>query len=292
MNNKITWIIENYAKESSYTELRDAIKESNHDLIEIAGDFKYEILDKFKPRTNGHGDIEDYGDRKCIMFAGSIELSKMIYDYLRDYAAPIIYCDFDKYKCSQYYSYFGDYLFNDRYVLVSLADFVRNQFFFYNTFGKEALVFIRPDTGGKEFQAQLLDLIDVDRFYENNKHLQHNLVLVSTPKTIRGEYRFVVSKDKIITHSTYRYQGQVCKIPAVPNGAKILVDNLLKIDYKPDSVFCYDVFEDTDENFYLGEITSFSSAGLYKCDKKAIVEEVSKIALTDYYKRFTIISEN
>ncbi len=44
MNNKITWIIENYAKELSYTELRDVIKESGHHLFEIAGDFKILLI--------------------------------------------------------------------------------------------------------------------------------------------------------------------------------------------------------------------------------------------------------
>ncbi|MEK6885072.1 MAG: ATP-grasp domain-containing protein, partial [Nanoarchaeota archaeon] len=237
-------------------------------------DFKYSCLDQLKD-TN-----------KCVITNGSIEMVKHITKHLPN-CYPGAYCDFNNFLCSKYYSYFGDLLFNDRYALLTLKEIQRNRFQIYTRFGKEALIFIRPNSGDKLFQAQLLDLIDLDRFCETNKHLLHELMIVSTPKTIRGEYRFVVSKHKeILGHSTYKFQDQICKIPAVPKEATILVEKLLEIDYYPDSVFCYDVCDDSDGDFWLLELTSFSSCGLYATNKKSIVKRVSEIAEEDWKNKY------
>jgi hypothetical protein len=110
--------------------------------------------------------------------------------------------------------------------------------------------------------------------------------LVSTPKTIKWEGRFVVSKHKeIIASSTYRFQGNVAIIPSVPKEAtKFCLELLKKSDYHPDSVFCYDLCQDSDGVVWLLELTSFSSAGLYACDMQNIVKRVSEIAEEDYLK--------
>ncbi len=273
---KPIWIIENLTKESSYTELINEVKKQGYDLIEIIDDFKYSSLDRLK------------GTNQCVITNGSIEMVKHINKHIPD-CYPGAYCNFNNFLCSKYYSYFGNYLFNDRYALLTLKEIQRNRFQIYARFGKEAVIFIRPNSRDKLFQAQLLDLIDLDRFCETNKHLEHELMIVSTPKTIRGEYRIVVSKSReILGHSTYRFQDQICKIHAVPKEATILVEKLLKIDYIPDSVFCYDVCDTPDGEFYLMELTSFSSCGLYSTDKSKIVSEVSKIAEEDWKKKYNV----
>lgn len=278
---KVEWIIENIAKEQSYTELAKSVKKLGFDLLELNGDYKKELLEKYnsyclEPFNEGYS-------RNCVIFNGSIEMAKLIRADLNKYNQPVIYSNFQKYQCSYYYSHFGEYLFNDVYTLISLSELNRNKFFYYGIFGKEALIFLRPNSGEKLFQAQLLDILDFDRFYSQNEHLKHELVLVSTPKNIKWEGRIVVSKYKdIISHSTYRFQGQITKIPSIPPGAKELVIKLLEIDYYPDSVFCYDLCENNDGEFNLLELTSFSSAGLYSCDMDKIVGKISEIAWKDF----------
>ena len=44
------------------------------------------------------------------------------------------------------------------------------------------------------------------------------------------------------------------------------------------------ICEDNDGDFWLMELTSFSSAGLYATKKELIVKRVSEIALEDYEK--------
>lgn len=281
-NMKPTWIIENLVKEGSFLELSEAVKRAGYPLIEIKGDYNKSIFKDLN--TLELSGIIGYRN-KPVIFNGCIKMAKLVREDLNSYCRPVLYSNFEKFKCSSYYSHFGPYLFNDKYCLMSLREVVRQKFSIWGTYGKESLIFIRPDSGEKTFQAGLLDIMDLATLHESNKDCEHDLMMVSTPKNIKWEGRFIVSREKkIIAHSTYRFQGLVTKIPAVPEGATKFVKELFKVNYYPDSIFCYDICEDNDENFWLMELTSFSSAGLYASNKDNIVKEVSKIVLDDYNK--------
>lgn len=274
-NNKmnVTWIIENYTKEQSFRELTEAVEKLGYPLLKIDGDYTHSMLANFKSSK-----------KTCVMVNGTIKICKIIKDELKNYCSPIIYSDFEKYKCSNYYSYFGPYLFNDKYCIMSLKELERQKFDIWGHYGKESLIFIRPDSGDKPFQAGVLDFKDLAQFMDTHNNCHHDLVLVSTPKNIKWEGRFVVSKYKeIISQSTYRFQGLVTKIPAVPdNTLKLCQEILNKVEYYPDSVFCLDLCEDSDNTPWLLELTSFSSAGLYATDKEKIVKRVSEIVWEDF----------
>lgn len=274
---KVFWIVENFVKEPSFKGLIEAVKTLDYPLLEITGDYTKEMLSKV--------------NSKCVVLNGSIKMVKLVKESLSPDCYPVTYCNFEKYKCSAYYSHFGPYLFNDKYCLMSLRELVRQKYDVWGHYGKDCLIFIRPDSGEKTFQAGLLDIIDLDRLYESNKDCEHDLMLVSTPKTIKWEGRFVVSKDKeIIASSTYRFQGNVTLIPSVPEETTKFCKKLLNtVDYHPDSVFCYDICLTNDNEPYLLELTSFSSAGLYECNKIAIVKRVSAIAEAEYAKKMSVV---
>jgi hypothetical protein len=286
---KVTWIVENYTKEPSFEALCKSIESSEHSLIKINGDYNKKLIrDRFPHYLNCLGEAF-YHPQQCVLVNGSISMCKIIKNELCTNsniikgAWPILYSDFPKYKCSAYYSHFGSCLFNDKYCLMSLKELERQKFDVWGQYGKNAMIFVRPDSGEKTFQAGLLDFLDLDTFVKKNQDCLHDLVLISTPKNIVWEGRVICSKNKeIIAHSTYMFQNQITKVPAIPEGAKKLVDELFKIDYYPDSVFCYDLCEDSDGNFYLLELTSFSSAGIYSCNTDSIVKKVSEIAWEDF----------
>lgn len=267
------WVVENFTHESSYTDLVKAIKAAGNPLQEIGKEFKF-------------ADVEH--NEGPTIFLGSIEMTKLVQGRMPN-AYPVAYCHQPNYLCTRYFPHFGKYLFNDKYVMLPLKELARHKFFFYGVFGNEAMIFIRPDSGEKPFQARLVDLLEFDAFIEGNKDCENELVVVSCPKNVRGEWRFVVNRKKeIITCSTYRYQGQITKIPSAPEGATLLVQELLQIGYYPDSVFVMDIVEDNDGKYWLLEINSFSSAGLYACDKTKIVKAVSAIAeeeWADWHKK-------
>lgn len=270
---KITWIIEKIAGESSYHELETAALKAGHRTI---------VLDK-----NYKGGFATVINTKVVTFNGSIEMAKQLkreFEFHSLFCA--IYCSFENYRCSKYYSYFGDLLFNDKYAIVTLSELNRNLYYYYGLFGKDAVLFIRPDSGEKTFQAQLVDIIDFNKFFLAHQDIKHDLIVISTPKNIVGEWRIVCSKTEIIDYSLYRYQGQTSKIHAAPKNVLDFARQILDVGYHPDEVFCVDVSTDEDNNCWLMELTSFSSAGLYATNKDIIVDKVSKIAFADFNKKF------
>jgi hypothetical protein len=281
-----TWIIENFTKEKSFLELTNAVEELGYPLIKIQGDYRREILNNLNKTISGvFSQKEDRAlNNKCIIANGTIKMCRLLREDLGPHCQPVLYSNWPKYECSAYYSHFGPYLFNDKYCLMSLREIVRQKFDIFGHYGKDGVIFIRPSSGEKTFQAGVINIEDLATLHASNMEYEHDLMLVSTPKTIKWEGRFLVSRYKeIIASSTYRFQGMVSIIPSVPEGATKFCKELLeRTSYIPDSVFCFDLCQDADGDFWLLELTSFSSAGLYAMDKKKIIQRVSQIALEDF----------
>ncbi len=258
------WIIENLVKEPSYLELSQAAKDLGFPVHDIKGDYK-------------KADIAHYQNDDKVLFMGCIEMNKLVGDQLRKQGcAPVTYSNFDNYLCTKFYPYFGEFLFNDDYVIIPLTELKRRLYFFYGIFGKEAQVFVRPDSGDKPFKAGLLDMQDTESFFDEFKHLQNELVIVSSPKNIKAEFRFLVTdRQQILAVSSYRFNGLLTKVPSASPQATKLCEEILKIGYFPDGIFCIDIAQDNDGNCWLLELTSFSSAGLYAMDKKKVVQGVA-----------------
>jgi len=273
---KVKYIIENFTDSEDYNDLISAIKESGRYCFVIG--------------RHNHFDFNPAGfeENDCVIVQGSIQMTKNIASRLPRGCFPIAYNNWNNYLCSKYYPYFQKHLFNDTNAFTTLKNLKEDKFYFYRTFGKEALIFIRPDSGEKTFQAQLIDMQDFDRFWENSiasSAIDNDIMIISTPKQITGEYRLVCSKyngGEIIAASTYQYQGKRTYIPSVPPKATEKCKEILKVGYYPDSIFCIDIAEDADGNCWLLELTSFSSAGLYQTNKKDIVKRVNEIVEMEY----------
>jgi hypothetical protein len=259
---KMYWIIKNY-KNDGFDNFEPAIKKLGYTLIKLSDNYDLnQLIDICKfPH----------------IFLGPIETMNILKSQLINYN-PIIFCTWDNYLCSKYYAHFGKYLLNNIYTILPLNELQRLKFFIYGNYGIDGYIFIRPDCGKKPFIAQVLDFKDIDYFIESNDESKHELVIISTPKTINWEGRFIVSNaGEIISYSTYKFQDQYIKVPSVPEKSIEFVKELLKTNYHPDPVFCIDICEDSNNKFHLLELTSFSSAGLYESKKDVIISEVSKI---------------
>ena len=107
--------------------------------------------------------------------------------------------------------------------------------------------------------------------------------MVSTPKNIKGEWRFIVTdKKEILGTSLYMYNGSRTYIPSAPEEATKLVKEILEVGWYPDPVFTVDIVQDGDGNFWLMEFNSFTSAGTYAAKKENIVKRVSEIAFEQW----------
>lgn len=278
---KTRWIVENFTDSEDYNDLIKAIRDSGRDCYVIGR------------RNNFDFDPKGYVENECVLFQGSIQMTRHCRKVLPKGCYPIAFCTEPNYLCSKYYPLVKELLFNDHHEFTTVAGLKADMFRFYREFGKEALIYIRPNRGDKPFTGQLLDMQDFERFWNNNVVCtaeDSDVVIVSTPKTINGEWRFVCSSEPdIIAYSTYQYQGQRTLIPSAPQGAIDLVRRVLTIGYYPDPVFVLDVCEDADGKFWLMEYNSFSSAGLYECKKDLIVKRVSAIAEAEYAKKMSAV---
>jgi hypothetical protein len=267
---KCRWVVENFTDSEDYKNLVDAIQNAGHDCYVIGR------------RNNFDFNPSGYQENDCVMFQGSIQMTRHCKKVLPKGCRPIAFCTEPNFLCSTYYPRVQEFLFNDKHKIVLVSELKAHMFDFYKEFGKEAMIYIRPDRGDKPFVGQLLDMQDFERFWNNNVVCtaeDQDLVVVSTPKTIQGEWRYVCSHHKeIIAQSTYQYQGKRTYIPFAPPKATELVNKVLDTGYFPDPVFTIDICQDADGTFWLLEYNSFSSAGLYACDKKSIAEKVSSIA--------------
>lgn len=268
------WLIENFLEhESWYRDLAKEVKKQGMECI---------VLD-----ITNHFDLKPglIGNNECVVFQGSIQLFRKLKKELTG-AMPLGWMTDPHYLCSGYYPRFQKYLFNDRHVFTTVANLIHNKFWFYGQFGKEAVIYVRPDAGDKAFSGRLLDLQDFDKFWENDtlSNCQpDSMLVVSTPKNIVGEWRFICTKqNEIIGVSTYRYQGQSTYIPSAPENATKLCNTILELGWYPDPVFTIDICEDSDGNYWLLEINSFTSAGTYAAKKDLLVKRVSEIAVEEY----------
>ena len=269
------WLIEDFTQDSWY---RDLIKEVKKQGMECV------VLD-----ITNHFDLKPglIKDNDCVVFQGSIQLFRKLKKELPAY--PLGWMTDHNYLCSQYYRHFHKYLFNNKHCFSTVSALKDNKWFFYAAFGKEALIYVRPNGGDKAFTGQLLDLKDFDAFWEDDVKCnakEVDLVVVSTPKNSRGEWRYIcTSKKEIIGTSLYRYQGQQTYIPSAPEKATALCKEILELGWYPDPVFTIDIVEDMDGNYWLLEINSFTAAGPYAAKKDLIVKRVSEIAVEEYGRR-------
>ena len=272
---KPIWIVENFVGDNSYEDLIEEVKKQGHKSIVLDITNHFEL----KPNLISSGD--------CVVFQGSIQLFRKLKAELPAY--PVGWQTDPHYLCSNYYPYVQKYLFNDKHVFTTIAGLKHNKFWFYGAFGKEALIYVRPNGGDKSFTGKLIDLQDFDKFFVEGSSQcdakDTDMVVVSTPKNIRWEGRFIVTSEKeILGCSTYMFQGQRTYIPSAPEGATQLVKEILKIGYYPDPVFTIDICESADGEFYLMEFNSFTSAGTYAALKPLIVKRVSEIAMAEWQK--------
>lgn len=263
---KPVWVVENYTKDKTFTELANQVRLQGFTVIEIKDDYKTDMFSNLWPTGTA-------------VFIGSIAMLKIIGEDFPKHWYGIKVPTWDNYLCSRYYSYFGSLLFNDKYVMVTLTELARQRWLIYGMLGKNGVVFVRPDSGTKPFPAQLVDMQDLDEFLRVHETDRHSLALISTPKNIWWEGRFVCYQNEIIAHSTYKLQGLLIQVPSVPREALECCHRVLDVNYRPDVVFCVDIcgIEGTND-YYLLELNAFSSSGLYACDKSKVVRRVSEIA--------------
>ncbi len=262
--------MENFVADNYYEDLIVEVKNQGHECCEINyGPFKSGNYNKI------------CSDTDCVVFQGSINLAEQLQKEKPNWRPGVI-ATWSNYECDLYYRYFKEYLLNQDFECVTVEELGTNRWDIYRKHGKEALIWARPSSGKKTFKAATIDLDEFDKVYNSwivPYTKPSDVVIVSSPKTINGEWRFICGENKILGVSSYMYQQNRIYIPSAPPKATELCQHILNsVSWSPDRFFALDICETIDGKFWLLELNAFSSCGLYKANKQNIVREVSEYA--------------
>jgi len=275
MNSKVTWVIEGKVFEENIDALKAELTRQ---------DIPFELV-KYIPFEGGkYKNPKGVNADGCVLFYGSLGLMRQL---LREKSwVPCGWCTLKNFECSTYYTYFGKFLLNQNYIMMPASELLRQKEFVYNKMGIDGCVFVRPSSGFKEFAGAVVPFEKMDKnalgfgFYHENPEL---MTVVTTPKVISKEWRFVVAKKKVITGSQYRLGKDVepelvktdCKAALY---AQSIID---AVEWEPDPIYTLDVCE-SDGKLFLLELNAFSTSGLYDCDLEIVVRVASEMAQEEW----------
>jgi hypothetical protein len=146
--------------------------------------------------------------------------------------------------------------------------------------GAPEAVFVRPDTPLKPFSGRVLHRDGISRrsldhgFYYDDEMLA---VVIAPVRRIDREWRYVVVSGEVVAGSAYLAERRAAS-PDAPGGApwRFAADVARGLD-APEAVYVLDVCE-ADGDLHLLELNPFSGADLYACDRRKVIDAVSRLA--------------
>lgn len=278
---KVHWLLQNDTFKENLEPLKNAI-------ITSGASFKEE---KYVPFLEVRDDLYKLfwdGSKlpPCVIFYGSINFAQQIQRSVP--WVPGTYCNAKHLECTSYYPHFEKYLLNVPYCMVPVGSLLEDNSqrrFIFDTFGYADTIFIRPNRGNKLFAGMTVSQSEITRELHycitRSGVLENELVLVSRPRRIAREWRFVVANNEIVTGSQYLVNGNLEVSEDTGNAGIFLRMVLDVVKWEPDRVFVVDVCECNGQDYIL-ELNSFSCSGLYACDKRKVVDAVNKVATAEW----------
>jgi ATP-grasp domain-containing protein len=176
---------------------------------------------------------------------------------------------------STYAPYIGNELLNSDYILLPGKELIRRKYEILGQFGVDCKIFVRPNIGFKTFDGQILDITEFNYF---SGLIDNALTVISSPKKILGEWRFILTRDgAVLGYSLYRYQGDIVRFPSCPNGMeKYASEQVTKYPWN-DPVVVMDIAQLPDMTFKVIECNGLSNSGLYAANIEKLVEFIKNI---------------
>ena len=271
---KITFIIDSCMDNESAVALGLAAEETSANVF-------YMKYTPFLQDEEAAWPIDPGSETGPVVYFGSINLAQLINRYTR--WLPGCFAQFDYYKWSYYSNYISEFLWNSEYVMYPYGYFRKNtKWISSNIAGihESGALFVRPDTGCKSFTGQVVRNED-DLRYLDTRAKPSNLVVVSQVSVPETEWRFFCSKQGVITGSQYRRQGklEVEESDVVPHGAVVFCSNVIgSLQDFPEELFVIDIGVDSDGNYGVIEMNSFSCSGIYACKADLIISAAASAA--------------
>lgn len=272
----VGWLLDASVFDTYHDELADAI---------VRNGFEVKSINRPNP-PYGWDDTEGayrkaFPAGACVVTHADIDLVTRV---LRDACwVPGAFANVGHFFCSHYYPHFRKYLLNNDHAMLPFSDLSKRSKELFDQFGRDGRMFVRPDSPLKLFTGLVVSQESFEKDLEFMAFYEfpvESLVVVSSPKSIAKEWRFVVADQQVIAGSEYK-EGETLIARAEVNGsARTFAEAILNTGFSPDSVWVMDICETTDHEFHLLEIGGFSFSNLYACDKDAVVNAVSRVALS------------
>lgn len=275
---KAKWLIVDVGKQEALTQLFYGIQEAGRTAEVIS-------LKDFNEMTEALDEKRD-----CVVSVGSIwsntVLKKMRPNWIGNWH------DESLFTCRRYYSFWGQNITQKDYVMLPLAEIERRKDWVYDKVGIEDEMFIRPDSGAKEFTGEVVSRSAFDAWLNRNK--QYNtrdlLCVVAPPQRIDRELRLIIKDKKVISGSTYKIAKHVAQYALGPledremDKVVAFAEEVLAGESPPlPPVHVLDIAVQGDRISVL-EVGCFCCAGLYFNDRRAIAEAVSEAAEAEFAK--------
>jgi hypothetical protein len=271
----LTWLLDNRCFDENLPELKERI---------TAQGMRY-VCGVYKPFGAGiEWDSKPTGEYTKQFGYGSLQFIKALQSPA---TCGLIdtFCNLPQFACNYYYPRLSKYLFNKDHAFLPYGELIDKEEWVFDTFGVNDCVFMRPNSGFKEFTGQVYEKKYWRGMIElSNTQIQpEDLVVVSSPKSIDAEYRVIVGPNGIVTISGTHIGGKLepraeeecCMIPYIED---FVNDLLEEIDYQPDPFWVIDVASAGKYGLKILEVNSMSCSGFYKCDLSKIVG-----AIKDYF---------
>ena len=273
---KVNWLLDTVALGPIHDELAQAVIECGHKATSAT-------------RPNPPYDWDDVDSNffeaipagSCTVISGDIDMVTRVRS--NPIWTPGVFAKVEEYFCSNYYVHFGKYVLNGDYLMLPFGELDRRSDFLFATLGNEDQLFVRPDSSLKLFTGQTISKSTFKKdleFLEFSEPASNDLVVISSPKNVVTEWRFVVVDRKVVTGSLYKNQGQLVTELVEQSPARNFAQRVCNdVKPHPQRVWILDICMTADSKLHVIEVGGFSFAGLYACDKVKIVEEVSRVAM-------------
>lgn len=261
----------------------DIFGEELHLLIEEIKRQGMEVqIASYVPLRSGQTYLDIYKEDDCVVFFGSIGFAQQV--RAESSWVPAIYFNEVNYKFTTYFWKLKDLLLTNDFLIIPYGHLKEKGELLMKELGLEETIFIRPDSPCKIFTGQIIYKEEFDKRIEQLGFYEvapSELCIISPPRNIINEWRFIVSDHKVITGSQYRKDGASHRERTWPQEAWAIAQEAASRSWEPDRLWTIDICQ-TKSDFYVLEIGSISVGGLYACDPEPIVREVSRIALEDW----------
>lgn len=231
----------------------------------------------------------------CVVVYGSFRFVRRLERQLRSSGqAPYLpgaFANIANLSYSAFGAHIGDLLLNDDFVVLPFAEFKRRRL---SLWGDRC--FLRPDAVTKSFTGMVVTKEDFDHEMNALEKLQHvapeDLVVAAAVRDIVQETRFVIVDGKVITGSTYGWNGNEDIGKPIDGASLEMAQEVAARGWQPDRAYTCDIALVTDAGNLSArviELNSFSCAGLYACDLDLTVSAVSAAAMDELQECFAMV---